>query len=745
GVASTTIYLLNMGTKFVNITSPIEFRLYGFDAGSSSGQLRLLNNASVSPYGLFVEGTLQSVVQQEVTVGVSPTSVAEDGTTNLVYTFTRTGGTTGALTVNFNVGGTAAFGEDYTQSGASTFSGTVGTVTIADGSSTAMVTIDPTADSTVEPDETAILTIAAGTGYTVGSPSDATGTITNDDKGNITINDVSLAEGSPSGTTAFTFTVSLSNPVASNVTVDYATADGTATSADSDYTAASGTVTFTAGGALTQTVTVNVNKDSKVEADETFVVNLSNAKFGGATDATRAAITDSQGVGTITNDDVANITINDVTLAEGSPSGTTAFTFTVSLSNPVASNVTVDYATANGTATTADSDYTAASGTLMFTAGGALTQTVAVNVTKDNKAEADETFYVNLTNAKYGGVTDATRAAITDSQGVGTITNDDTQTWDGGGGGNNFWTTAANWVGDVAPMPGNSLVFPQLGTPGPHYVYNDFTNGTIFASITVSGSGYVFQGNVYQSSMVEVQSNINVEANAINTGTLTIGAGGVFTISALPSGPQSQETINDVDIVTNTSVDNIKTDPISLDTSSLDPVVASNSVVIDQPLPAEIIDQIPVPAPIVFDQPLPVEAIDTAPVPAPIALNLPLSATLVEILPGRESNSKIRDFLFSQPEHEVLFPSALTNSLSNDAPGVLPGSEHRKISNVSLVFDNVPGQKAFVPQAIFSITTARDTALQQTLHEDWRADWLWNDDLETIKKRQKASFFSAVP
>jgi hypothetical protein len=49
------------------------------------------------------------------------------------------------------------------------------------GSLTATVTVDPTADTTVEADETVSLTVTAGTGYTVGAPSSATGTITNDD------------------------------------------------------------------------------------------------------------------------------------------------------------------------------------------------------------------------------------------------------------------------------------------------------------------------------------------------------------------------------------------------------------------------------------------------------------------------------------------------------------------------------------------------------------------------------------
>src|SRR5207248_1868366 len=96
----------------------------------------------------------------DVSVAVSPSSVPEDGAANLVYTFTRAGLTTGALTVNFTVGGTATFNTDYTQSGAASFTATTGTVTFAAGSSTATVTVDPTADTTVEPDETVALTMA---------------------------------------------------------------------------------------------------------------------------------------------------------------------------------------------------------------------------------------------------------------------------------------------------------------------------------------------------------------------------------------------------------------------------------------------------------------------------------------------------------------------------------------------------------------------------------------------------------
>ena len=106
------------------------------------------------------------------------------------------------------------------------------------------------------------------------------------------------------------------------------------------------------------------------EPNETFVVNLSGA--------TNATIADSQATGTITdNDPTPTLSVNNVSVTEGN-SGTTTMTFTVTLSNASSQNVTVNFATANGTAT-AGSDYTARIGTLTFTPG-TTTQTVAITV-----------------------------------------------------------------------------------------------------------------------------------------------------------------------------------------------------------------------------------------------------------------------------------------------------------------------------------------------------------------------------
>src|SRR4029453_879304 len=118
-------------------------------------------------------------------------------------------------------------------------------------------------------------------------------TITDDDAlPNISINDVSLAEGH-AGTSALMLTVTLSHPSAQQVTVNYQTVNGEASDA-SDYQNANGTLTF-APGETVKPVQALINGDTEVETDETFSIHLSAP--------TNAVIADSDGVGTIINDD----------------------------------------------------------------------------------------------------------------------------------------------------------------------------------------------------------------------------------------------------------------------------------------------------------------------------------------------------------------------------------------------------------------------------------------------------------
>lgn len=220
----------------------------------------------------------------------------------------------------------------------------------------------------------------------------------------LAINDLNITEGA-GGTSVANFTVSLSGSSSQTVTVNYATANNTAV-AGSDYVAASGTVTFTPGQ-LSQTVSVSINGDTTFEPNETFFVNL--------TTPTNATISDNQGVGTINNDDLQpTISINDRSVNEGN-SGTANALFTVSLSNASSQTITVNFATANSTAIAGD-DYTTASGTLTFTPGQT-SQSISVGINGDVFNEDNVSFNVNLTSP--------TNATISDSQGVGTIVDDD--------------------------------------------------------------------------------------------------------------------------------------------------------------------------------------------------------------------------------------------------------------------------------------------------------------------------------
>ena len=258
--------------------------LFGIRANATDvGNTVFDSNANVEANGLL-DGLTDLQKSQivnwefrgEVSVAASPGSVAEDGAGNLEYTFTRDK-TAGPLTVNFTLSGDASFNTDYTVTGA-TMTGNSGVVTFADGDATATVTIDPTADTTVELDETVVLTVDAGTGYVPGTTNTATATITNDDTATVSVGDVSMAEGD-SGPTVFTFNVSLDNPAAENVTFDFTTVANTAV-AGSDFTAISGSGVIPAGETMT-TIDVEVSGDTTVERDEQFFVDVSNLRASG--------------------------------------------------------------------------------------------------------------------------------------------------------------------------------------------------------------------------------------------------------------------------------------------------------------------------------------------------------------------------------------------------------------------------------------------------------------------------------
>jgi hypothetical protein len=296
---------------------------------------------------------------------------------------------------------------DYSTTAGTDYTSQSGTLTFGASESSKTVSVPITGDTIDENDEQFYVSLSNAVGGQF-VDSYGVGTIQDDDTDPVfSISSApTVVEGS-SGTVSAVFTVTLVGEHDGGVTVDYSTFDYTA-AAGADYTAKSGTLTFGVGE-TSKEISVPILDDTIDEYEEQFYVRLSNA--------VQAKIGDSYyGYGTIQdNDDAPLITISDVSKNEGQRNNT-SFTFTVSLSSASGKWIYVDFATANGTATTADSDYFANSGTA-YIAPGSMSTTITVTVRGDKKKELNETFLVNLT-----GATDGT---IADNQGAGTIVNDD--------------------------------------------------------------------------------------------------------------------------------------------------------------------------------------------------------------------------------------------------------------------------------------------------------------------------------
>ena len=305
------------------------------------------------------------------------------------FTVALSNTTTRIVLVDYaTAGGTAEEGSDYIA--------TSGTLAFAPGESAKTITVATREDEVDEQNETFTLNLSRPDGATIQDGA-ATGTINDDDEPpTIVVSDAEAEEGDP-----VKFTVTLSAVTSRTVTVDYATAGGTAEEG-SDYTATSGTLTF-APGENAQTIAVATREDEVDEENETFTLNLSNP------DA--ATIQDGTATGTINDDDEPPvIVIADAEAEEGETAE-----FTVTLSAITSRTVTVGYATAGGTAEEG-ADYTATSGALTF-APGEDAQTIAVSTREDEVDEQNETFALNLSNP------DA--ATVQDGAATGTINDDD--------------------------------------------------------------------------------------------------------------------------------------------------------------------------------------------------------------------------------------------------------------------------------------------------------------------------------
>jgi uncharacterized protein len=334
----------------------------------------------------------------------------------------------------------------------------------------------------------------------------------------LNISDVTRAEGTTPGTTDFTFSVTLTAPAgAGGVTFDIATADGTAqddnpVAEDNDYVAQALTgQSIPMGSTGPFNFTVTINNDNIREGNETFFVNVTNI--------TGAAAGDTQGTGTLTDDDTPALSIDNVSMTEGD-SGTVTYSFTVSLNQAAPfGGVTFDIATADNSATTADGDYVGRTLTSQTIAAGLTSYTFEVTVNGDAAVEPDELFLVNVTNV--------TGATVGDGQGVGTITNNDVP------------PTPAASIGDATIVEGDrgvsylSFTVTLAQAPsGPVTIDYATSNGTATAGsdyLATSGQLSFAAGETTATVRIPIIGDENGEGSEAFTVTLSNPSGATLS------------------------------------------------------------------------------------------------------------------------------------------------------------------------------------------------------------------------
>ena len=275
--------------------------------------------------------------------------------------------------------GSAVAGADYVARS--------GTVSFAVGQRSRTVAVDISADGASEPSETFSLSVASG--GPVAEPAAGVATILDDDTGDAFRPEISISGGrviEGRVTNGVVWTVTLSEPAASAVTVEWRAVPASAVQGE-DYSVRSGALTF-APGETSKQVSVDDGNDSTAERDEAVVVTLANPvngvlAGGGPAIEAESWILDNDGGTPIA------LHVSDATLVEGD-GGTRQAVFELSLSRPLLTSLTLPFETREGSAR-AGGDFVAASGSVAF-APGQTRAAVAVDVVGDEAVEGVERF-----------------------------------------------------------------------------------------------------------------------------------------------------------------------------------------------------------------------------------------------------------------------------------------------------------------------------------------------------------------
>ena len=492
----------------------------------------------------------------QLSIGDAAVTEGDSGTTNAIFTVNLSTEASNVVTVNYNtITGSA---------GLSDFINTSGTLTFAPGVTSQTIAVPVQGDLIDEgASETFSLILSSPVNASLAADT-GLGTITDDDAATLSIGDAAVTEGN-SDVTAAVFTVTLSTPSAFTVSVDAATTNDTAL-AGSDYLAATGRLTF-APGVTALSFTVAVSGDLIVENNETFLVNLTNE--------TNATIADSSGLGTITNDDTAFLSINDVSVLESDP----AAVFTVTLSTPSVTPVTVNFAATNGSAI-AGADFVTRSGTLTF-APGITTQLVSIPISNDVLDELTETFTVNLSGASVGITTGVGLGTIIDDDPLPALTINDVSLTEG----NDPATTEAVFTVTLSPVSGRQVTVDYATTDSSATGGVDYITATGRITFTAGITRRTITVTVYGDTTDEITETFFVDLSNAAFATILDSRG---TGSIIDDDKNEQKA--DLSISKTASTDSIAAGEVltyTLTITNNGPAPAQNLVITDD-LPNQV-------------------------------------------------------------------------------------------------------------------------------------------------------------
>ena len=333
------------------------------------------------------------------------------------------------------------------------------TVTIPSGSTSIPLTVPTVQDLIDEPTETfsvditAAQTVTSTRAITLGD-TEGIGTINDDDLPTVSIDDVTATEG-----TDVIFTVSIDNASVEDIDVSFTVSDVEAL-VGTDYNLPSPMSVTIPSGSTSVSLTVTTIDDLIDEITETFTVNITSAQ----TNTSNRAITigDTEGIGTITDDDLPTVSIDDVTTTEG-----TDVVFTVSIDNASVEDIDVTF-TVSDVEAVVSSDYSLPSPLTVTIPSGSTSVPLTVATVDDLIDEITETFTVDITSAQ----TNTSTRAITlgDTEGIGTITDDDLPTVS---------------IDDVTVTEGNDVVFTvSIDNPSVEDIDVTFTVSDVEAVVT---------------------------------------------------------------------------------------------------------------------------------------------------------------------------------------------------------------------------------------------------------------------